>query len=158
MRYQRLHFLEEKVPIEYIEGMDNDFAREIRNAEEGDDHDSKEGRKKRGNDDDDDFTLRPRASEDPDVPVEVPIGRNVKDKKEEFILLLLKTMLSQWEQELNDRPDTEKRTAQGKVATATYKQCRKHIKPLLKLLRELVCEKLATIIPQKEQRRITTKQ
>jgi len=115
----------------------------VRNAEEHDDRDHGEpNSKKKRYDDDDDFSLRPKLSDSLDnAPVEVPNGRSVKDKKEEFILLLLKTMLSHWEQELNDRPDMEKRTAQGKVATATYKQCRKHIKPLLKLLRENVCRK-----------------
>lgn len=116
--------------------MDNEFAREVRNAEENDGHDG-HGKKKK--EDDEDFSIRPKLSDSQDnTVVEVPHGRSVKDKKEEFILLLLKTMLSQWEQELNDRPDLEKRTAQGKVSTATYKQCRKHIKPLLKLLRERV--------------------
>jgi len=125
-RYMRLKLQEEQEPIEYLEGMDNEFAKEVRNVE--DNHDKKTAH-------DDDFALKPKLSDSLDSIVAIPDGREAKDK-EEFILILLKTMLSQWEQELNDRPDLEKRTAQGKVATATYNQCRKHIKPLFKLLRE----------------------
>ena len=128
-RYMRLKLQEEQEPIEYIEGMDNEFANELRNVE--DNHDNKK------NTHDDDFTMRPKLTDSMDSIVVIPDGRAAKDK-EQFILVLLKTMLSQWEQELNDRPDLEKRTAQGKVATATYNQCRKHIKPVLKLLRERV--------------------
>ena len=32
-RYQRLHHLDERDPIEYIEGMDNEFAREVKEIE-----------------------------------------------------------------------------------------------------------------------------
>jgi pre-mRNA-splicing factor 18 len=134
-RYTRLRHQEEHEPIEYIEGMDNEFAKEVRNVEE-----SHEKRK-----DNDDFVMRPKLNDSLDSIVTIPDGRKSKDK-EEFILILLKTYLSQWEQELNDRPDLEKRTAQGKVATATYNQCRKHIKPLFKLLRERVCMYTLTTI------------
>lgn len=54
-------------------------------------------------------------------------------------LFVTQKYIGEWEQELNDRPDHIKRTAQGKVDTVTYKQCRKHIKPLFKTLREKVC-------------------
>ncbi len=134
-RYQRLHHLDERAPIEYIEGMDNEFAREVKEVEREEE--------KRGNGEDEDFLVT-RKKQLEDSVDDLGVEDNKQDKndknkiKGDSILNLLKTMLSEWEQELNDRPDTDKRTAQGKVATATYKQCRKHIKPLFKLLREKV--------------------
>jgi pre-mRNA-splicing factor 18 len=125
-RYQRLRMLEEREPIEYIEGMDNEFGKAIKEIDKGD-----EGRK-RDDDDDDIGPSTKGASADGKVVLD-PLAAKCK---EDFILFLFKKLLNEWEQELNDRPDAEKRTAQGKVATATYKQCRKHIKPLFKLLKE----------------------
>jgi pre-mRNA-splicing factor 18 len=56
--------------------------------------------------------------------------------REEEILLLFRRLLKDWENELNERPDAVKRTAQGKVATATYKQTLRNIRPLFKLLQK----------------------
>jgi pre-mRNA-splicing factor 18 len=39
-------------------------------------------------------------------------------------------MLAEWEVELDKRPEQEKRVAQGKIDTATYRQTRSYIKPL----------------------------
>lgn len=134
MRYQRLKALEDREPIEYIAGMDNEFAREVANIDE----EEEQGRKKK-DDDDDDGKGGDGAGE---AGTEwggagwLDTLDRKKVAKHDYVLILLKTMLNEWEQELNDRPDLEKRTAQGKVATATYKQCRKHIKPLFKLLKD----------------------
>jgi len=56
--------------------------------------------------------------------------------REEEILLLFRRLLKDWEHELNERTDIVKRTAQGKVATATYKQTLRNIRPLFKLLQK----------------------
>jgi pre-mRNA-splicing factor 18 len=45
-------------------------------------------------------------------------------------------MLAMWEKDLSDRPDSVKRTAQGKIATKTMKQCKDYIRPLFKLCKE----------------------
>jgi len=117
-RWQRLKKLEENEPVEYIQGMDNEFGKALQDLDD--------------NNDDDLFEKIEEAKEaqtdstDPGQP----------QSKEEYILKTLKKYIGEWEQELNDRPDTAKRTAQGKVDTVTYKQCRKHIKPLFKALRE----------------------
>jgi len=124
-RFQRLHLLEERTPVEYVQGMDNEFGKEIKDLDENLFKDTKK-------EDDDIFNANTNGG-----------GESEKNKdnahKEEFILNLFKKLLSEWEQELNDRPEAEKRTAQGKVATATYKQCRKHIKPLFKIMKDKSC-------------------
>lgn len=51
-------------PLEYIEGMDNEFAKEVRNVEDED-----EGKKRVH---DDDFTLRPKLSDSLDSIVSIP--------------------------------------------------------------------------------------
>lgn len=125
MRYQRLHLLEEREPKEYIEGMDNEFAKEVAGI------DDEEEKKHKDEEDGEKDGLLANT-----IGGVAGVSRQLA--KEDFILVLLKLMLNEWEQELNDRPDLEKRTAQGKVSTATYKQCRKHIKPLFKLLKDKV--------------------
>jgi len=118
-RWQRLRKMEEKEPMEYIQGMDNEFGREMQELDEHDDHDL----------DNDDLFKDHKQDGEGD-------GTNKEVCKEDFILSLFKKLLGEWEQELNDRPDSVKRTAQGKVDTVTYKQGRKHIKPLFKSLRD----------------------
>jgi pre-mRNA-splicing factor 18 len=127
--YQRLRLLEEREPIEYIQGMDNEFGKAIKEIDKG------EG-EKRDDDDDDDLLGKIGKSGNSDEASRAALDPTTATCKEDFILLLFKKLLNEWEQELSDRPEGEKRTAQGKVATATYKQCRKHIKPLFKLLKE----------------------
>jgi len=47
-----------------------------------------------------------------------------------------KALMKDWEVELNDRPDSVKRTAKGKIDTKTQKQCKDYIRPLLKLCKK----------------------
>lgn len=47
-------------------------------------------------------------------------------------------MLRLWEKDLNDRPEDERRSTQGKYAAATQMQTRKNLKPLFKLLKAKV--------------------
>jgi len=56
--------------------------------------------------------------------------------KEDQILFLFQKLLREWETELNERSDAVKRTANGKVATATFKQTVRNISPLFKLLKK----------------------
>lgn len=44
-------------------------------------------------------------------------------------------LLLLWEKSLNDRPEEERRSVQGRKAAATHKQTRLYIRPLLKLLK-----------------------
>lgn len=56
--------------------------------------------------------------------------------EDKMVYRFFKTMLHSWEKDLSDRPDHVKRTAQGKVATKTMKQCKDYIRPLFKLCKK----------------------
>ncbi|CAK9147051.1 unnamed protein product [Ilex paraguariensis] len=58
----------------------------------------------------------------------------VKDK----ILVSLKRLLNEWNQELDDVTEAEKRTAKGKSMVATFKQCARYLNPLFKFRRKKV--------------------
>ncbi|CAM6089764.1 unnamed protein product [Calypogeia fissa] len=55
---------------------------------------------------------------------------------EDKILVFFKRLLQEWEQELEDRPEAEKRTGRGKATVATFKQCARYLKPLFKMCRK----------------------
>lgn len=52
---------------------------------------------------------------------------------DKMVYRFFKRMLQEWENDLATRPDYVKRTAQGKVAVKTMKQCKDYIRPLFKL-------------------------
>ncbi|VDB94273.1 unnamed protein product [Peniophora sp. CBMAI 1063] len=52
-----------------------------------------------------------------------------------LIYYALKRVLKEWEESLADRPESVKRTQQGKLAAATQVQSAEYLKPLFKLLR-----------------------
>jgi len=54
--------------------------------------------------------------------------------QEEEILVYFRGLLKLWESDLDERTEAQKRTAQGKVATATYRQTVRNLRPLFKLL------------------------
>jgi pre-mRNA-splicing factor 18 len=60
------------------------------------------------------------------------------DEQDDVMIVysFFKGMLRRWEQDLADRPDQIKRTAQGKMATKTMKQCKDYIRPLFKLCKK----------------------
>jgi pre-mRNA-splicing factor 18 len=58
---------------------------------------------------------------------------------EDKILVFFKRLLKEWEQELEDRREGEKRTGRGKSSVATFKQCARYLKPLFKMCRKKVC-------------------
>ncbi|CAM6014792.1 unnamed protein product [Sphagnum balticum] len=55
---------------------------------------------------------------------------------EDKILVFFKRLLKEWEQELEDRREGEKRTGRGKSSVATFKQCARYLKPLFKMCRK----------------------
>lgn len=56
--------------------------------------------------------------------------------EEDKILVFFKRLLQEWEQELEDMPDAEKRTSRGKSSIATFKQCARYLNPLFKMCRK----------------------
>ncbi|KAK6120078.1 hypothetical protein DH2020_046208 [Rehmannia glutinosa] len=57
---------------------------------------------------------------------------------EDKILVFFKKLLNEWNQELNEMSDAEKRTAKGKSMVATFKQCARYLNPLFKFCRKKV--------------------
>nr|DAD33653.1 TPA_asm: hypothetical protein HUJ06_012504 [Nelumbo nucifera] len=58
---------------------------------------------------------------------------------EDRILVFFKRLLNEWNQELDEMPEAEKRTAKGKSMVATFKQCARYLNPLFKFCRKKVC-------------------
>ncbi|KAL0391001.1 UNVERIFIED_CONTAM: Pre-splicing factor 18 [Sesamum calycinum] len=57
---------------------------------------------------------------------------------EDKILVFFKKLLNEWNQELNEMTEAEKRTAKGKSMVATFKQCARYLNPLFKFCRKKV--------------------
>ncbi|XP_034673279.1 pre-mRNA-splicing factor 18 [Vitis riparia] len=57
---------------------------------------------------------------------------------EDKILVFFKRLLIEWNQELNEKQEGEKRTAKGKSMVATFKQCARYLNPLFKFCRKKV--------------------
>lgn len=57
---------------------------------------------------------------------------------EDKILVFFKRLLNEWNQELDEMPEAEKRTAKGKSMVATFKQCARYLNPLFKFCRKKV--------------------
>ncbi|KAI4301249.1 hypothetical protein L6164_034544 [Bauhinia variegata] len=57
---------------------------------------------------------------------------------EDKILVFFKKLLNEWKQELDEKPESEKRTARGKSMVATFKQCARYLNPLFKFCRKKV--------------------
>lgn len=55
---------------------------------------------------------------------------------EDFVFYWFKHLLRMWERDLQGRPDAEKRSAQGIMASATQKQTRHNLKPLMRMLKD----------------------
>lgn len=53
----------------------------------------------------------------------------------QVILKFLKYLLELWGKKLNSRPEAEKTSTQGKIASATYTQTQSYLRPLLKQLK-----------------------
>ncbi|XP_017623535.1 uncharacterized protein LOC108467436 [Gossypium arboreum] len=57
---------------------------------------------------------------------------------EDKILVFFKRLLDEWNQELDEMGEAEKRTAKGKSMVATFKQCARYLNPLFKFCRKKV--------------------
>ncbi|BFG43155.1 hypothetical protein CerSpe_294290 [Prunus speciosa] len=59
---------------------------------------------------------------------------------EDKILVFFKKLLNEWNQELREMPDAERRTAKGKSMVATFKQCARYLHPLFKFCRKKILQ------------------
>lgn len=55
-----------------------------------------------------------------------------------FVSYLIR-LLDEWGKEVEEMPETERRTAKGKSVLATYKQCARYLDPLFKMCKKKVC-------------------
>eukprot|EP01133_Synstelium_polycarpum_P012839 gene12839-15074_t len=67
---------------------------------------------------------------------EEELVEEAKKSKQGKIYYFLWRLLRDWEEQLEARPDDEKKSRQGKNAMATYYQCTVHIKPLFTHLKQ----------------------
>ncbi|KAL6657744.1 hypothetical protein ACP70R_005524 [Stipagrostis hirtigluma subsp. patula] len=70
-------------------------------------------------------------------------SKRMKTKFEELcnedkILVFFKKLLNEWNQELDEMTELEKRTAKGKSMVATFKQCARYLSPLFEFCRKKV--------------------
>ncbi|KAG9443610.1 hypothetical protein H6P81_014950 [Aristolochia fimbriata] len=76
----------------------------------------------------------------------VDVDKDLKKMKANFdelsdedkILVFFKRLLNEWNQELRDMSEAERRTAKGKSIVATFKQCARYLNPLFKFCRKKV--------------------
>jgi pre-mRNA-splicing factor 18 len=61
-----------------------------------------------------------------------------KNKLYPIIYHALKRILNEWKEAMDERPESIKRTTQGKLAAATQQQSAEYLKPLFKILRQRV--------------------
>ncbi|KAJ6681342.1 PRE-MRNA SPLICING FACTOR-RELATED [Salix koriyanagi] len=58
--------------------------------------------------------------------------------EEDKILVFFKRLLNEWNEELDEMPEAEKRTAKGKSMVATFKQCARYLNPLFDFSRKKI--------------------
>eukprot|EP00271_Cylindrocystis_brebissonii_P014215 TRINITY_DN35499_c0_g1_i1.p1 TRINITY_DN35499_c0_g1~~TRINITY_DN35499_c0_g1_i1.p1 ORF type:complete len:418 (+),score=96.53 TRINITY_DN35499_c0_g1_i1:364-1617(+) len=136
---------------EVIEGQQNDFLRDMRNLKQGKVEVRKEKQKKKPSEKD-------QTGGDPNATGNGAGGGNEADAAakddeeddidfkrmrapfeelcdEDKILVFCKRILKEWEKELDERPEAEKRTQQGRSIFATYRQCARYLDPLFRMCR-----------------------
>jgi len=63
-----------------------------------------------------------------------PESELTSNDKCKLIRLVFEKLIREWEEDLSQRTDAERKSMQGKIATATFVQCQEHAKPLFKQL------------------------
>lgn len=69
---------------------------------------------------------------------------------EDKILVFFKRLLNEWNQELDEMGEAEKRTAKGKSMVATFKQCARYLNPLFKFCRKKVVYLFLPVLKDKK--------
>lgn len=66
---------------------------------------------------------------------------------EKVVYKFFRSLIKQWELDLNMRGDAEKSTAKGKLETKSQKLCKDHIRPLFKLCKRKQVRESFTEVP-----------
>ncbi|KAI0077257.1 Prp18-domain-containing protein [Panus rudis PR-1116 ss-1] len=121
LRLRALELIEEKEHERH--GGQNDFKKALEDVESRAHKDS-EVEKSR----------RKEVKDTPEI-LDLDLIKTDPDKLYPIIYYALKRTLKEWEEWMDDRPESVKRTTQGKLAAATQRQSAEYLKPLFKLLR-----------------------
>ncbi|KFM57383.1 Pre-mRNA-splicing factor 18, partial [Stegodyphus mimosarum] len=73
------------------------------------------------------------------VEASAKLGKGSDSDDAKVILKFLRFLLQLWGQKLNSRPETEKTSMKGKLASATYTQTQDYIRPLFRRLKKENC-------------------
>ncbi|KAM9967091.1 hypothetical protein ACTFIR_007328 [Dictyostelium discoideum] len=144
-RAMRLKKLEENDPIEYTQG-DNEFANILKQIEQrkmkkhqdsaDNEKEKEENENNNNNKKKQQQQLQQQENEESEEQELERLRIDSSTCKESKILYFLKGLLNDWITNLENRSDDEKKSRQGKIAEATYYQCRSHIQPLFTSLRD----------------------
>ncbi|KAG8815960.1 mRNA splicing protein prp18 [Serendipita sp. 399] len=124
LRLRALELIEERVgdkttgQNDFRKALEDVEEEERRKLERGTQTDTKKGEKR-----------------DTDTQVDLALLKTDPDKLYPVIYYALKKTLADWAQWMDERPDSVKRTNQGKIAAATQVQSGEYLKPLFKQLR-----------------------
>ncbi|KAL3827947.1 hypothetical protein ACJIZ3_016749 [Penstemon smallii] len=138
-----------EVDDDMTEGQTNDFLRDIVELKKRQKSGISSGRKRKAKEDGGED--KDNGGEDEDLSGDgassgVDHDKDLKRMKSNFhelcdedkILVFFKKLLNEWNQELNEMSEIEKRTAKGKSMVATFKQCARYLNPLFKFCRKQV--------------------
>ncbi|KAH8094574.1 pre-mRNA splicing factor [Cristinia sonorae] len=126
LRLRALELIEEKEHERH--GGQNDFKKALEDVESRAQKDSEvdKSRKKEG---------REAKDTSSSEVLDLTLVKSDPDKLYPIIYYALKRALKDWEEWMDDRPESVKHTTQGKLAAATQRQSAEYMKPLFKLLR-----------------------
>jgi len=126
LRLRALELIEEKEHERH--GGQNDFKKALEDVESRAQKDTEldKSRKKEG---------REGRDASGSEALDLDLVKSDPDKLYPIIYYALKRALKDWEEWMDDRPESVKRTTQGKLAAATQRQSAEYLKPLFKLLR-----------------------
>jgi pre-mRNA-splicing factor 18 len=132
-RAKRLKLIEDLEPADKYSGSTDEFGKQLRKLAEAENAEKPAL-----------FTATKKEEpektkeEEADIDVNASLLSEAVTTREIFILAVLKKLLKLWHQELQDRPESQKKTSQGRIDTATFKQTKSHIKILFKQLKNRV--------------------
>ncbi|THH28234.1 hypothetical protein EUX98_g5947 [Antrodiella citrinella] len=128
LRLRALELIEEKEHERH--GGQNDFKKALEDVESRAQKDTEQdkARKKEGRQGKD-------ASTSESEVLDLTLVKSDPGKLYPIIYYAMKRALKDWEEWMDDRPDSVKHTTQGRMAAATQRQSAEYLKPLFKLLR-----------------------
>lgn len=125
-----------EIDSDMTEGQTNDFLRDIYLLQKRQKSGMNDRKKEKKGNEGDGEEKDVNEKEDKDAKKMAAEFEELCD--EDKILVFFKRLLNEWGKELEEMPETEKRTAAGKSMVAKYKQCERYLHPLFKFCRKKV--------------------